>query len=409
MRTALLSAFKQTDAGELRAGLMLGGRSVLEWQGQLMQSLGCERIICLCETPGPAILALQRQVECRGTEFHAVRGNLQLVSLIRADDELVMLMDGLLASADVVRTFAGENDRLEKAIATVPTANSLVNAWPDDFERIDRDRHWAGLAIMRASQVHKLADLPPDSDAMSLLLRLGLQARTECRDIQTLASEDGCWMLASDSDALRRRERALIDSVTEALPWTGPGRALAAVLVRRITPRWLEHGAIVSAGIAAVLLLVGIAFVVGGWDSTGLAATAMGAFVAAVWQTFSDVRAGLWSLDQGRNGRAIALLKNTLDAAAALTLILAVGLDARSEGVLSFPALNQPDIALPILALGIAHQAALATTERSAAFWLDRPLHLALFAAAAVGGFLDEAIALFGLGAMLQLMLHRAR
>lgn len=409
LRTALLSALKQSDTGELRAGMMLGGRSVLEWQGQLMLGLGCERIICLSHSPGPAVLSLQRRVESHGLEFHAIRSNLQFVSLMRADDELVMLLDGLLADPGAVRAFAGDGDRIENGIATFPATHSLVDRWPDDFERIDRDRHWAGFAILRASHVHKLADLPPDGVAMSLLLRLSLQARTQCRNIDGIASEDGCWMLASDSDALNRRERTLIDNATNVPPWTGPGRALAATLVRRIAPRWLGHGIKVSSAIAGGLLLAGVVFAGLGWGAAGLAAAAIGAFGASTSETWDDLCARLWLPDHGKPRHSIALLKKVTDVAAALTLILALGLEAGLVGLPILPTNNLPSVALPILVLGAAHQATLVSAERSAAFWRDRPLHLTLFSAAAFGGYLAEAIALFGLGAMVQLMLRRAQ
>ena len=66
MRTALLAALKRTDTGELRAELMLAGRSVLAWQVALANDLACERIICLYDAPSEEVFALQREVEAAG-------------------------------------------------------------------------------------------------------------------------------------------------------------------------------------------------------------------------------------------------------------------------------------------------------------------------------------------------------
>ena len=107
MRTALIAALERTDSGALRAGLPLAGRSVLARQVDLLRAVGCERILCLCEAADGDVLRVQHMVEAAGGTFQALRGFAHLPALVRADDELVILADGLLPDRALVqRMFA---------------------------------------------------------------------------------------------------------------------------------------------------------------------------------------------------------------------------------------------------------------------------------------------------------------
>jgi hypothetical protein len=85
-----------------------------------------------------------------------------------------------------------------------------------------------------------------------------------------------------------------------------------------------------------------------------------------------------------------------VDLLAAVTVVLA-------NGVSPEPVTR---IALPLLAIGLARYLGTEGEGSLAAFWKDRSLHLAAFAVAAATGYLAEALALFTLGALLQLMLR---
>lgn len=398
MRTAFLAALARSDTGELRAELRLGGRSVLAWQVDLALALGCERIVCQCEAPGGEVLALQREVEATGAQFHAIRSNLQLASLVRADDDLVMLRDGLVPDRQIALAhFAGAGGPdvpLHKGIATIPADHPLARNHPEDFERIDRDRHWAGLAVMRAAQVHKLADLPPDGAAMSMLLRLALQAGVECRELPRDAFEDAGWMLATDTRAIAARELALIENISRSAPWSGPGRAIAATLVRRIAPRWLDQGSEYSAIAAVVLAAAGAVLAIAGFGVSGIATVALGAFAAGLSEAWARLRAGLWTRKE-RTGVGFAL-ELCMDAIAAIALLGAYG----------FGAQPLPHTALVLLAVGLARYLGVAGEGRLAPFWRDRAVQLMILAVAHAFGVLGEALALFALGAWVQLMLR---
>ena len=402
MRTAFISAVKRTDRGDLRAHAMMAGRSVLGWQVDCARSLGCERIICLCDGATSEVLAQQSLVEASGAEFHAIRGNLQLASLVRADDELVMLLDGLLPDPDALKSLAFSDGALAKGIATIPASHALAEAYPDDFERIDRDRHWAGFAAMRASQVHKLADLPPDSDPMSLLIRLGLQSRVECREVEQSALENKRWLLATSQEGLIEREQALVSSNAAVSPLSAPLNAAADGIVRQIAPRWIEKGGSVCAIAGLALVAMGLAVSGYGYGAAGLALAALGAFSGGLSAAWSRLRAALW-FSEARSKR-----DNQVAMAIDLFCAIALTLAQTSSGA------SLPAAALGILAIGLARLAGMGSPQATGtgagtvlgAFWCDRALHMAGFAIAASTGVLAEVLALFSLGALLQLMLR---
>ncbi len=396
MRIALIAAVKRTTSGELRAELMLGGRRVLEWQADLAQALGCDRIICLCDAPTNTILALQRAVEGAGAEFHAIRGNIQLTSLVRTDDELVMIRDGLVIDRQTALNSVSSGEVSGLGIATLPANDVLAQSYAEDFERIDRDRHWAGLAIMRAGQVQQLADLPPDGDPMSLLLRLGLQGRTQCRDIGAVLEQPQNWLLAVDDEMLAKREATLIDAAVTVPSALSPSKAVAAATVRALAPRGIESGAEVGVAIACAAMLAGVALTGFGYGIVGLALAAVAAFAGNFADALASLRENLWS--RKRSGKLDLARVICIECGAALAAVLAyvqfsdAGLTAK--------------IALPILALGLLYLAGKPGKTRLASFWSDRALHLALLAIAATSGHLDAALAVFGLLALADLLLH---
>lgn len=107
MRTGLIAALARTEEGTLRADLPLAGRSVLAWQVALLREFGAERIICLCEGTAGEVLRLQHEVESASAAFHALNGFAALPALVRAEDELIILRDGLVPDLALAREMIG--------------------------------------------------------------------------------------------------------------------------------------------------------------------------------------------------------------------------------------------------------------------------------------------------------------
>ncbi len=385
MRTAILAALKRTEAGEIRAFLPLGGRTVLAWQFDVVRSLGCERVICLCEAPGPDILQLQHEAEAAGVQFHAVRGPLQVVGLVTADQDLVMLLDGLVIAPDLAAKLS-EGGRM---IASLPAASSLASDYPSDFERIDATRAWAGLAIIRGSLAAKLADLPADSDTMSLLLRLGLQSGGKDVPLANEHLTSGELLLAADGEGLVKRQETLIARSAERISWLGPARALAATIVRQIAPRGLDQGPMIATSIGIGALLGMVAAFWFDQSVTGLSIGAIGTFALAFGRAGARLKSGLYGrVTNARNSRIFSGLQDAL-------VMLGLALPALAAQSLALAA-------LPILAIGLARLAAILESGPIQAFWADRTAHLMLFAICAIIGQLTLGIAVFALLALAQ-------
>ena len=69
----------------------------------LLLALECQRIVVLARYLSPGLLAVQQAAEARGAQFHVAADARGLSRLVTANDELVVLSDGLLADHDAAR------------------------------------------------------------------------------------------------------------------------------------------------------------------------------------------------------------------------------------------------------------------------------------------------------------------
>lgn len=394
MATALLAAIRRDDSGRLRALVPLAGRSVLGWQIDFARSQGCDRIMCLCEQAEPEILVLQREVEASGGEFHLVRSNVQLVALMRSGDPVIMLLDGLVPDPAAKAVENKGQGRLKREIVALPSDAEVAKSLPHDFERIDAQRSWAGIAVFDASTVAKLGDYPPDSEPMSLLLRLALQDGVPCRMERHEAGRQSGPVLAVSREALHTHEQTMINAHGQAVGWSVPFVALAQIMARRgilggdRLPAWLVPLAALAALVSAGLLI---------WYGQGgfaLIAAAIGVFGAQCAVAKAELVA---SLHRNKASRRLARLFAPLaDTLAIVALLMALHpVDAPVERLV-----------LPVLAIGLARIAGQMGVAGKATFWDDRALHLAGFGIAAIAGMLAPALAVFGIGALAHKLLQ---
>jgi hypothetical protein len=393
MRIGLLAALRRTETGDLRGELPLVGRSVLAWQAALLQQLGAERVLCLCETSGGVVLELQHSVEVGGAAFHALHGFAALPALVRAEDDLIILRDGLVPDPGVAHALlGGGGGALRRVIAALPADHPLAAAYPEDFERIDAARHWAGVLAMRGAPVQQLADFPGDADPVSLLLRLALQAGTPCRDLAARELVPDTWLLADGPHAVAGYEAALIARAAPTADWRAPLAALAVELARALALRGiglrgigLGHGDVVAGGLALALLLAAVLTAGFGLPAAGLGLAGLGAFVAQVAVSYLALTARLRRAAPAT--RRHAELAGAVDALAALSLWFALA---------PWPQW-QPLAVLGPLVIGLARLAARAGGSALAAPAADRASLLLALALAAVAGLLPEILACLAL------------
>lgn len=389
MRTALLSAIKRTGDDELRAFLSLGGRTVLAWQFDLAIKLGCERIVCLCEAPQPEILALQHEAERVGCEFHAINGPLQLVSLFTADQDLVVLADGLVVAPDLAEAVLSRG----QAVVTMPSSSSLAVDHPEDFERIDAERVWAGLARMRGNLIAKLADLPGDCDVVSLLLRLALQAGVSSQEIDPAPLADGRVLLAVNAESLGERQRVLLDQSGDRAPLSAPFLALASFVARKLAPKGLQKGPVWANFMGLGLLIAAGLLSWTEYSLQALFAGAVGTFVLALASAGTQLRAKLYGKTiEGKNYQVFSVLRDVL-----VVTILAI------------PAISLTRLAVPVFAVGLIIVAARDLNPVFGAFWSDRTLHLLFWAGCTAFGQFIPGITALGLLALGHILLRKGK
>ncbi len=221
MRVALLSTIEAiADAGGDPQGFLpVAGRSVVQHQVEFALFMGCEKIACHAVGLPRELIELQHLVESYGARFQIIHNARALSGIVKAADELLVMADGLLVDQKLAANAVGDRP----GILVFPAEEGVAAG----YERIDRDYAWAGLMLVRGSAVEHLADLSPDADPVSGLLRIALQAKTLAKPMKkgTLASPD--WgIVRSDAEAKNFEQNWLQKNVNSA-PFYAPLLALS--------------------------------------------------------------------------------------------------------------------------------------------------------------------------------------
>lgn len=246
-----------------RAFLRIGGIALARHQLAIVLALGCERIVCIARGIQPGLVELQHVAEDHGARFHVVSGPRGLVGLITANDELLVLADGLLIApeAAVSQLDAGQG------VIVQP----IELGQPAGFERIDLNHAAAGAMRVPGALVERLAELPADCDVMSSLQRIALQAGVAQRMLPSGLRETGAWRLIRDEGEAQGAEAELFREQTSLSGLTSASEFVARIAARAVGPALMHSGSggnAVGALAAAILLLAGGA----GWfQSTVLA------------------------------------------------------------------------------------------------------------------------------------------
>lgn len=271
MRIALISM-----SGESAAAVRLAGRTLAWHQLQSALSLSSERIVCLADAPGRDLAALQREAERRGASFHAVAHHRALSGLVSAADTLLVFAPGVLPEP----VWLAQTFEARAGVAVLPAAGAVERG----FERIDRERAWAGVLATRGDAVEALAGLAPDADPIAGLLRVALQRGGAAIAVPDQWLDDGHWALVATQAAAERYQADWYGRNVPAPSLLHPAEALAHRTARAILSRVRESGRL-----AAGLVAGGVALAIGGGaagylgqTTAGLAAVAIAATVTAI-------------------------------------------------------------------------------------------------------------------------------
>ena len=317
MRTALLSTLELTEEGGPCAYEMLGGKPLIAWQIDLMSSLGCDRILCLAHPGDEKIQEIRSLAEESDLVFQSVSGPLPLVGLISVDQELLVMADGLVVDSEALP----DNFGSKRSVLTLPDDVGIAAG----FERIDSEHAWGGLLLARGSIAAQLADMPADSDTVSLLLRLALQSGAQLTPVNPEVLRGGEWLLARDSAALEGREKALLDRSVEKSNWSAPSIALGQRIARALAPDGLARGPLIASGIGTVTGLGALVLSYLDARAAALVTLGIGAFALFTGISLANLKARLFgaSMHMNRRIRVKLLIDAGLVAVLALPFSLA--------------------------------------------------------------------------------------
>lgn len=258
---ALIGAYQEDDAGSLRALLPLSGRTLLEYQVRCAVAAGAAPIVVVVERVPQALQDALERLRLEGLSAIAVSDVQDAVSRFEAGSMILMVADGIAAPADLIMHLAEEP---EAAVATVPDSDGFA-----DFERVDAQTRWAGVALVDANMLGSTATMLGDWDLLSTLLRRSLQEGA--RRISLEGSQ--APLLANEANDLSGfQERLLLASRAARTDWASryvlaPVEEIATrqLMETRLQPAWLVW--------AALILTLAAAFCfIRGWLGAGLVA-----------------------------------------------------------------------------------------------------------------------------------------
>lgn len=225
MLVALLSVLEPAGEGAScpKGFLVVGGRTVIERQAGLAMAMGCERIVCLAEGLPPELVAVQHMVERAGLKFHAIRDRTALHALATASDQVLVIAAGVLPDRTLMQELVG--DRM--AVLSLPETEGLQAG----YERLDRDRCWAGVARCSGAEIERLAELPRDIDPLAALMRSALQTGRPVVALPDGALMSGQWQRVDTAQRAAIVGKALLRQGFTTARWVAPGNALADRIV----------------------------------------------------------------------------------------------------------------------------------------------------------------------------------
>lgn len=246
---ALIGAYQEDDAGGLRALLPLAGRTLIEFQARCLAAAGAAPLTVLVERVPPALNEAFERLRSEGIAVVPVSDGNEAASRFEAGSQLILLADGVAPDMGDLEALLEESDG---AIVTVPDDEAHA-----DFERIDAQHRWAGLAKADANMLGATAAMLGDWDLQSTLLRRVVQAGA--RLIPSHPGEGRGPFLASDEAAMGGYERRLLvasrtareDAVSRYLLPVVEEVATERLMETGLKPAWLVQTAVVMTLAAA--------------------------------------------------------------------------------------------------------------------------------------------------------------
>jgi hypothetical protein len=254
---ALIAAYQEDDQGGLRALLPLAGQTLLEYQVRCAAALEAQPIVVLVERVPPVLNEAFERLRADGLSVAAVSDAREAASRFEPNRMVLLLGDGIVPTPDLIGQIAGEE---EPAIATVPDDGEH-----QQFERVDAQARWAGVALIEGHLLASTAAMLGDWDLQSTLLRRALQ---DGALRVPLDEETGEPLLVDGPEQLAGFERAMIsasrggrrDFSSRYLLAPVEDFATEQLMERPVRPEWLIW-------VALALTIAGAAASFSGWPT----------------------------------------------------------------------------------------------------------------------------------------------
>ncbi|WP_235302709.1 hypothetical protein [Sphingopyxis sp. MWB1] len=216
---ALVGASEILPDGGLRALVHVAGEALIERQAVRLADAGVTHMLVAVGTVPGELLATCDRIQRRGMKVTPVRTAADVAAVVSADDQLLLVADGLRAGGTHYAAIAKS-----AAPAILVTGDTLLT---QGFERIDATRRWGGLASVSGQMVADLAAMPGEWDMMLTLLRLAVQASARRLYCEPALFEQGEIAIVTD-----RPTAVLIEqSSLQQVEYGGMGLGRSAVMM----------------------------------------------------------------------------------------------------------------------------------------------------------------------------------
>lgn len=318
MRLALISVSTEHEAGHGPVGMLpLFNGNIVEKQVQSAQNMGANKIILLSPTMHGALLQYVDSLKRHNIDAEIIRSASDLGQYARREDDLIFLGDGIFPGEAIETDLSIQ---LDERIYVV--ANADIYA---DFERVDLSHRWLGIALLKATRLEEISQIPEDWDIGSALLRTAVQSechRALVSDADMQADAVPQLLSRDASVAFANRQLGEIGIPKQNIL----DKYAVWPLMRRLIPLlWQAPDAkkyIGMASIACAVVAIGLGFIV--WPSVSLGILFLGSLALILHNRIS-----ILSADDGPSDwvglsfhllAAVALTITVVQNAQALTL-----------------------------------------------------------------------------------------
>lgn len=204
---ALVGTYETSSDGGLRALVPLAGRPLADFQVRSLAAVGAAPIVLLADDPPEGLVALADQLRGEGLPVVLAADASEAAARFEADHALLLVADGIAPDLADLHRLAEASAPM---ILTVPDDEQH-----EDYERIDLESRWSGLARLTGEDVGATAAMLGDWDLPSTLLRRAVQAGAQQRPVGAVEPV----LVDSAGDAARFSDGLLAASRKARVDW----------------------------------------------------------------------------------------------------------------------------------------------------------------------------------------------